>query len=386
MKKVLHIINLFSSASNFIGGQFKFLTDSGYEMHLICSPDPEILEYSKEQGFKYKEIVLERQLSPKNDLKALIEIIKYIKKNKIDTVICHQAKGCLLGAIGAKIAGVKNILILEHGALYETASGLFRKALIAECRFVCYLATRVICVSPYILELGITNKTSRPEKRCLLGSGSCGGIDTINMFNPDLIDTNNIDLLKEKYDISPDDFIIGFAGRLVRDKGIIELLEGFNIINSRFPGKTIKLMIIGQPEKWDGLPEETLNQLQSNKDIIYTGQVPRNEMPNLYSCMDILILPSYREGLPTCNLEAQSMRIPVVTTAVSGSRDSIVNEKTGLYCQLTGESIAVQVEKLFDEDLRKRMGEEGRRWVSKNFDHTKVWPHMKALLDSISNS
>lgn len=382
--KILHVINLFGSAENFIGGQFLYLKQEGYDMHLICSPDPRLHEFCSQQACSPSPVVIERQISPKKDLKALIHIYKYIKKNKINTVICHQAKGVLLGVVAAKLACVKNIIILEHGALYETLKGKMRKIVIWEYKFVSHLAKKIICVSPYVLELGIKNKTSKPEKRMLLGSGSCGGIDTINFFNPKLINKSDIIELKKRYSISEDQIIIGFVGRLVRDKGVVELLEGFKSLKSKFQDKNIRLLIVGSPEKRDGLSEDILNELNSNPDIVFTGKFPRSEMPKLYSLMDILVLPSYREGLPTCNLEAQAMEIPVITTKVSGTRDSIINGKTGLYCDLNGEDIANQVEKLFDVDIREKFGKAGREWVSENFDHTKVWPHMKSLLDSLT--
>lgn len=385
MIKVLEVINLFGSAENFIGGQFKYLKDNGYEMHLICSPDERIHEFAKEQGCRYKEILLERQVKPVKDLKALFQIRKYIKKNKINVVICHQAKGNLLGILAAASCKGVKIVSLEHGALFETAKGWFRWALINESRFLYHFTDKIVSVSEYIRELGIKYKLSKPGKRVLLGSGSCGGIDTIGLFNPMFIDKEKLSTLKNKYNVNDEDFIIGFVGRMVIDKGVVELIEGFRILKEKHTQKSLKLMVVGEPEKWNGLPETTLEELHNNKDIIFTGFVPREEMPYQYSLMDVLVLPSYREGLGLCNLEAQAMYIPVITTKLTGCRDSIVENETGLYCDLNGESIAQQVENLFDKTKREIFGKNGRKWVADNFDHTKVWPHMKDLLDALTS-
>lgn len=382
--KVAEIINLFGSAENFIGSQFKYLKNNGYEMHLICSPHERLESFSNNQGCYFKAIPFERQLSPLKDLKSLIKLYRYLKNSRIDVVICHQMKATLLGVLAARIAGIKKIILFEHGALYETAKGMFRKMLIQELRFVNSFASKMVCVSPYILELGIKDKTSKPEIRTLLGPGSCGGIDTIKCFNPELFSSDVITRLKKDLGIEKDTFVIGFVGRLVRDKGVIELLESFNLLQNRFPEKKIKLLIIGEPEKWDGLPEITLKELSDNPDIIFTGFIPRERMPQYYLCMDIMVLPSYREGMPTCNLEAQAMGIPVITSKISGTRDSIIENKTGLYCDINGQDIANQIIRLFDETMRKSIGNNGKTWVRDSFDHSKVWPYIKEILDEIT--
>ncbi len=382
-RKVLVVINLFSSAENFVGGQFGYLQENGYEMHLICSPDKGIDAFAHRQGIRYRAIPLNRQLTPWQDLKSLVSICRYIRHNKIDTVIGHQVKGRLLATLASFITRVPHVVIFAHGAIFETATGLKKRLLIAESRLESALSDKVVCVSGYIRDLRKNLKIDRPDKQFILGAGTCGGIDTTHRFNPDLVAPDTIDRLKAGYGIAPDDFVIGFVGRLVRDKGVIELIEAFKILKKRCPRRSLKLMVVGSPEKRDGLPQATLDFLQNADDVIYTGHVPHNDMGLQYLCMDCLILPSYREGFGFCNIEAQAMGVPVLTTHITGCRDSIIDRSTGLYIDLAPEDIAKKIELLFDENFRMELGRKGKQWVRENFDHTKVWPYVKQMLDEL---
>lgn len=381
-RNVLVVINIFESAENFVGGQFKYLTENGYKMHLICSDDPKLSNFAKEQGIEYEAITLNRQLTPWQDLKSLFRICKYIKRNKIDTVIGHQVKGRLLSMIASLITGVPNKIIFAHGAIFETSKGFKRNILIWESRIESFIANKVICVSNYIMNLRIENKIDKPSKQIILGAGTCGGIDTVNRFNPELISEGQLKSLKLKYGIYEQNFVIGFVGRLVRDKGVVELINAFEILKKRNKGKSIKLMIVGEPEKRDGLPAHILKALQFSTDIIYTGRIAHDDMAIQYLCMDCLVLPSYREGFGFCNIEAQAMGIPVLTTSITGCRDSIVDGKTGLYIKLEPIDIADKIELLFNDKKRRHLGQEAREWVDKNFDHTQIWPHVKYLLQT----
>lgn len=382
-KSVLVVINLFSSAQNFVGGQFKYLTEQGYDMHLICSPAPGDREFASDQGISYYPLQLNRQLTPWQDFKTLLKIIQYIRKHKIDIVIGHQVKGRLLSTIASKLARAPRTVIFAHGAVFETARGMKRNILIAESKFESVLSHRVVCVSNYIKDLRLDLKIDRPEQQVILGAGTCGGIDTVTRFNPSLIKPNKVCELKERYGIKQGDFVVGFVGRLVKDKGIIELVEAFSLLKSQHPAKSIKLMIVGAPEKRDGLPPEVLDTLQGAKDIIYTGRIPLEDMPVQYLCMDCLVLPSHREGFGFCNIEAQAMGIPILTSSITGCRDSILNGETGLYIDLTPNDIAEKIAALFDDNLRKRMGVSAAKWVKDNFDHSKVWPYVKQMLDEL---
>ena len=378
---VLEIINLFGSATNFIGGQFAYLRENGYNMHLICSPAEGLSVFATEQKINYKAIVLKRQVSVLDDVKAFFKICKYIRDNRIDTVIAHQYKARLIGMLAATTMRVPNRIIFAHGVLYDTMKGFKRRLFIFVDRFVARMAHKVVCVSPSVMKARLRDKINKPEKQSLLYKGTCGGIDTQQMFNPKNYGQSVIISLRESLGISEGDFVIGFCGRLVRDKGVVELEEGFRLLKREYPNKAIKLLIIGEKEMRNALPEDTYKAIENNRDVIFTGRIGREFMPKYYMLMDVFILPSYREGYPTVVLEAMAMGIPCIVSRSTGCIDSIVEGKNGTYTDITPSSIKVEIEKYFKPEFRDKMALNCRDYIVDNYDHNKVWPEIVKVIE-----
>lgn len=383
MKKVLEIINLPNSAINFIGGQFRFLSEEGgCEMFLICSPGCDIEEYCKENGVKYFPVVLERQLSLWKDFKALWQICRYIKRHHIDVVIAHQAKARLLGMFAGILTSVPNRVIFAHGIVYETMTGIKRWIIMQNDRLVSSMATKVVCVSNYVKNVRLRDKIDKPEKQLVLGRGSCNGIDTINKFNPSLIDKEELLALRQLYCLPKDCFVIGFCGRLVRDKGVVELVEAFEMLSNKYINTSFKLLIIGQLEVRDALPQNIVQILKNNSDIVYTGPVPFDVIQKYYMLMDVLVLPTHREGFGMVAIEASAMERPVIVSDYTGSAETILENITGLFIDKTPQSIVCAIEKCFDKDFSKKLGKAGRHFVCENFEHKIIRKHVLDLIDS----
>lgn len=383
IKRILEIINLPSSAINFIGGQFKYMhEEGGCEMHLICSPGGGIESFCEENHVKYQPVQLKRQVSIFDDTKALVQICKYIKKNKIDVVIAHQAKGRLLGMVASLLMGVRYRVIFAHGVLYETKTGASRKLLILNDKFVSWIATKVVCVSQFVKETRLKDGIDKPEKQVILGKGSCNGIDTCNKFNPSLINPIEIENIKNKLNIELSDFIIGFCGRLVKDKGVIELVSAFQILTNNHPEKSLKLLIIGDPENRDALPQDTLYYLKHTNNVIFTGKVPFDDIQKYYVLMDVLVLPSHREGFGMVAVEASAMEKPVIVSDYTGCAETIIPNETGLYINQNPETIVKAIEKCFNPDFAQHLGKSGRIFVSENFEHTQIRKYVLDLIKS----
>ncbi len=141
--------------------------------------------------------------------------------------------------------------------------------------------------------------------------------------------------------------------------------------------------MIGYPEKRDALPDETLDFLKSSDHVVFTGKVNYSEIQNYYSVMDAFILPSYREGFPTVALEASAMELPMIVSRSTGCIDSIIENETGVYCDIRPESIAGAIEGFFDKEKAHRYGEAGRRFVLEHFEHTIVKENMLAFVNKV---
>lgn len=388
MKKILSVITLESSAENFISDQLAFFQQNGdYECHLICSPHPNLEKYAKTNEICSYAVQIERPLSPLKDFKAFCAILKYMRNNKFDILIAHSfPKACLLSMTAGKIAGIPHRIELAHGALQEGLKGLIKRFVILSERHNSRLAEVVVNVSQSVALRRQKDRIDKPSKQKLLSKGTSNGIDTIHKFNPTLVSSEEVKQIKKQLGITENDFVIGFCGRLVGDKGIVELLDGFQEIKRRHPEKSIKLLVIGNPEQRDALPQHTLETINNSPDIVFTGRVPYEIIQNYYLPMDVFILPSYREGFPTVVLEASAMERPVITTRKTGCIDSIVENETGVFVDIEGSSIADGIEKFFDKEYAERLGKNGRRWVVENFEHEIVREAMLNLLNELTQN
>lgn len=372
-KKILHVVNIFFVLPFFIGNQFKYFKDKGYSMHVACSKSEHISEYAQQQGFDYIETPINRSISIVQDVKSVVNLCKYIKHNKINIVVGHTPKGGLLAMLSSWFCRVPNRIYFRHGIVYETSHGLKRFVLKNVDRIASLCSTKVVCVSPSVLRRSLEDKLSSRNKMRILGKGTCNGVDTILQFNPKLVDKRKIEELRIKYGIKNNDFVIGYSGRLVRDKGIIELVRAFDLLEN---AGNCKLLLVGMFEERDALPEDVKDRIKKDERIVFTGFI-NGGMELYYSLMSVYVLPSYREGFPTGVLEAQAMGKPVITTRVTGCCDSIIDGVTGLFVNNEASDL---VEKLnMIRKYNKIDGNKGREWVKENFDSHLVWKHIEKL-------
>lgn len=385
MKKILEIINLASSAENFIGEQFSYFSQYGdYEMHLVCSDGPGLEALVKKHQIKHQVIPINRNITPWQDVKSLIAICKYIRRNRIDVIICHQEKGNLLGQTAGCIMRVPVRIVLSHGILYETMTGVKRKFVRLQDKLVSDMATNIICVSNYVKEQRNKDGVDKIGKAVVLGNGSCNGIDTVNKFNPQLVSLEETRTLKEQYGIKGDDFVIGFCGRLVKDKGVVELVNALYQLQEKHPEKPIKMFVIGQFEQRDALPEDVSRTIRKSKSIVLSGSIPYKDIQKYYTLMNVLVLPSHRDGLGLAPLEAQAMQVPAIVSKITGCRETVVEHETGEYVDLNSDSICEKLELFLDNEYAEKLGKKGREFVVKSFDTNIVSNNMLNYLNKLT--
>lgn len=387
MLQVLEIMPLGTSAIAFIGDQLSYLREKGgYGMHLISTPMSGVAEFAEGEGASYFPLEIPRAIKPVQDLKNLWTIYRYIRKHKIDVVIGHQSKGVLYGMIAGWLAGARYRIVLAHGVLEDTMTGLKQKIFATENRICSMCATHVLCVSPSVMKSRVNLGIDKPRKQHILGKGTANGVQALTKFNPQNVPASVTEEIRSKYRLTTDDFVVGFCGRLVHDKGIEELTDAIRLLHERYPDKSVKLFVIGDPEKRDAIPEATIRFLKESQHVIFTGKVDYSEIQNYYTVMDVFVLPSYREGFPTVVLEASAMELPMVVSRATGCIDSIVENETGIYCDITPESIADAIASFFDREKARRFGKAARAFVVENFEHSIVREHMLNFLNKITSA
>lgn len=371
--KSLHVFTLFVTAASFFDGQYGYLIKNGEQIDVAASTS-DATEFNRSNGTRFIPITIARSISPLTDLRTIRQLREIIKNEKYDAVFGHTPKGAMVAMFASLLAGVKVRVYYRHGLIYTTAHGIRRFILKVVEQFTALCATYIVNVSPSLSKLAIKDKLNSDAKQTVFGMGTCGGIDTVDTFNPAKVSHNEVSALRHTLGIPDSAFVVGFCGRLCRDKGIIELIEGFKLFREAHPDIDVRLLLVGPYDTRDILPQNIKDEIKSSPLIISPGSVSHNYLPNYYSLMDVFVFPSYREGFGMTVIEASAMCLPILVSRSHGCVDSIHEDVTGRYIDLTPQSIASSLTEMLNPQLRQRLGEAGRNFVTKNFERTAMWP------------
>ena len=381
--KLIHVFSIFGTAESFFDGQFKYLTDQGYEIVVVSSDAPNTDAFCKRNGVRFVPLNIPRSVSPMAIVKAVKSICSLIRKEKADAVLGHTPVGALCAMIAARLCGVKNRVYYRHGLIYTTMKGLKHTIFKAEEKFVALLATSVMNVSHSLSKLAVADGLNKAEKQFVIGHGTCGGIDAHNIFNPSLVDADKLLFIKKKLGLNDADIVFGFCGRICNDKGIPELVDAFELFQKLHSNIKAKLLFIGRFDTRDSISEEKKQQIESNSDIVISGHIDKVEIPYYYSMLDVFVFPSHREGFGMCVVEASAMEKPILDSRAHGCVDAIVEHETGEYIDLSADGICKGMEQMLDAELRGKLGKSGRKRVLEWYDFQVMWPLVGDLYKKI---
>lgn len=381
--KQIHVFSIFSTAKSFFNGQYRYLTDQGYEIVVVSSDSVDTHEFCQKNGVRFVPVNIPRSVSPLAIAKAVESLCTLIRKEKAEAVFGHTPVGALCAMIAARLCGVKNRVYYRHGVIYTTMKGLKRSIFKAEEKFVASLSTAVINVSHSLSKLAMKDRLNKDDKQYVIGHGTCGGIDANNLFNPECIDKDKLNQLKSKMHLDKCDIVFGFCGRICNDKGIPELVDAFEMFQKKHPVLRSKFLIVGSFDTRDGISEEKKRQIENNKSILISGKVDKKEIPYYYSLLDVFVFPSHREGFGMCVIEASAMQKPILDSRAHGCVDAIAEHETGEYIELSPEGICQGMEQMLDAELRVRLGENGRKRVLEWYDFKVMWPLIGDLYQKI---
>lgn len=381
--KQIHVFTVFMTPESFFDGQFKYLADQGEEIILVSSDHPHARSFAERNGIRFLSVEMPRALSPGAMLKAIKSLCAIIKQEKPDAVFGHTPVGALCAMIAAKWCGVKNRIYYRHGVIYTTMKGTKYQLFKWEEIFVASLATAVVNVSHSLSRLAVRDRLNSEAKQYVIGHGTCGGIDALNIFNPALLNTSVLDGTKKKLGLNDADIVFGFCGRICNDKGVPELIDAFELFRLKHEGVKAKLLLIGAMDIRDGVNEHYATRIKENTDIILSGRIEKKDIPYYYVMLDVFVFPSHREGFGMCAIEASAMEKPLLVSKVHGCEDTIVEHLTGEYIGLDAESICKGMELMLDADARHFLGKNGRMKVLEWYDFRVMWPLVKELYGRI---
>lgn len=381
--KQIHVFTVFGTPKSFYDGQFRYLVDQGNEIVLVSSDDTGTKEFAERNHIRFIPVEMPRALSPTAILKAIIAICAIIKQENPDAVFGHTPVGALCAMIAARWCGVKNRIYYRHGLIYTTMQGVKYQLFRWEERFVTSLATAVVNVSHSLSRLAIKDRLNSENKQFVIGHGTCGGIDAVNIFNPALLNTEALDATKEQLGLCDADIVYGFCGRICNDKGVPELIDAFDLFREKHKGVKAKLLLIGAMDVRDGVNEHYATKIKEDADIILSGYIGKKDIPYYYAMLDVFVFPSHREGFGMCAIEASAMEKPLLVSKVHGCEDTIVEHLTGEYINLDAESICKGMELMLDADMRRFLGRNGRAKVMEWYDFQVMWPLVDELYKRI---
>lgn len=319
--KIIRTSTVSGSLNTFCRGLLRELQEEdGYEVVAVSSPGNAMREIEEREGVRIVAVSMERHISPLKDLKSLWGLIRVFRREKPMMVHSMTPKAGLLSMMAAWVCRVPVRVHTFTGLVFPTASGLTQKILIFTDRITCACATHIVPEGDGVKnDLINYNITKKPLK--VLGHGNVRGID-LDYFSPQLPEVQ-ADATKIR---KPGIFTFVFVGRLVRDKGINELVEAFERLNKEYPDT--RLILVGRQEpNLDPLKPETLAKMSNNKNIERVGQ--QDDVRPWLAASDVFVFPSYREGFPNVVIEAGAMGLPSIVTNINGSREIIIEGKNG---------------------------------------------------------
>lgn len=319
--KIIRTSTIPGSLNNFCRGLLKDLRDNeGYEVIAVSSPGDALDEVRQREGVKTYAVAMERRLSPLKDLNSLWGLIKVFRNERPDIVHSITPKAGLLSMLAAWICRVPVRLHTFTGLVFPTSKGIKRKILMATDKLTCACATHIIPegegVKKDLQKYKITNKSLK-----VLGYGNIKGID-LERFNPNIPNVKKEAAKIRKENI----FTFLFIGRLVKDKGIHELVSAFKKLQTN--SSNVRLLLVGRFEPdLDPLNHEILLEIEQNPAIEAVGE-QKDVRPWLLAS-DCFVFPSYREGFPNVVIEAGAMGLPSIVTDINGSNEIIIDGQNG---------------------------------------------------------
>ncbi len=416
MKKLIRITTVPLSLDKLLGAQLTFMNQH-FEVTAVAADAEELKRVALKYGVKHHHVEMTRAITPLQDLQAVYQLYRYLRKVRPEMVHSHTPKAGLVGMMAAYFAGVPVRMHTVAGLPLLEARGIKRQVLNLVEKITYAFATKVYPNSFAMRDIIIKEGFCAPGKLKVLGNGSSNGIDT-DYFSPSAVAPETTVALRAAHGISENDFVFIFVGRLVGDKGINELVEAFGKIkvkdedegfcsakqvasppaadrNDKMEGgfgiagsrpfenlrdrRKIKLLLVGPLEEdLDALHPETLEAIETHPDIISVGY--QDDVRPYFAISDCLAFPSYREGFPNVVMQAGAMDLPALVSNINGCNEIIIEGENGLIIPVKNVAALQQaMEKMVSDTVGYyTMKENARAMIESRYRQEVVW---QALLE-----
>lgn len=363
MKKIIRTSTVPVSLKSLLKGQLRMLSKH-YEVIGVSSHGEALEQLVEQEGIEVRAVNMERKISIFKDFISLCRMVALLRKEKPDMVHSITPKAGLITMLAAKIAGVPVRAHTFTGLIFPTSRGFKQKLLIAMDRLLCRCATNIYPegkgVKNALIDYKITNKSLK-----ILANGNVNGID-VNHFSAAHFNKKEGDVFR---------FV--FIGRMVGDKGINELAQAFDRLNTSYP-KT-ELVLVGNFEhELDPLKPETKIIIDTHKAINFVGF--QADVRPFLAASDAFVFPSYREGFPNVVMQAGAMGLPQIVTNINGCNEIIIEGENGVIIPPQDEEAIFEAMKRFVTSPCEvaKMATKAREMITSRYEQSIVW---EAILD-----
>ncbi len=351
------------------------LAAAGLRVRVLCGDD----EYAaglRAEGLSVDTLKMSRFFRPLLDLRSLLELVRYLRRERPRIVHSSTPKAGLLGPLAARLAGIRSVHTVA-GLLFHDRGRRLRN-------FLYRMAERLTAWSAGILLFQCREDLERirrlgwksPDRLLHLGNG----ID-LARFDPVPYRTRRR-AIRAELGFGAEHFVVGLVARLLKAKGLREFLAAAESLRGF---GALRFLVVGPPEKGhpDAVSEALLRRAASLGNVRFLGE--RQDMPAVYSAMDLFVLPSYREGIPRSLMEASAMELPVIASDIRGCREVVEPERTG-WLVPAGNADAL-AQRILDcwrhPDRGRQMGRAGRERMLSHFDQRAVHQRLLRLYSQL---
>ena len=344
------------------------LREAGYEVTFCCSPG-EGLDLLEGEGFQTATIPIARSYNIYRHIVSFVRLTRLLRHERFDVIHAHTPVAGLIGRVAARLVGIPMVVYTAHGFYFhEGMSKLVHRFFVMLERFGAMLSDLIFVQSEEDWMEAVRENVATAEKLVHIGNG----VDP-TLFGSDVIG-ERADRLRREIGLKEGP-VVGFVGRIVREKGALEFVRAAASVKSSFPEATF--IMVGSPLKSDrDVCWEEVHRLRD--DLGLTGVLHltgyRQDVPVFLSLFDCFVLPSYREGMPRALLEAMAAGLPIVATNIRGCREEVVDGATGILVPPRNEHLLADaiMRLLHDREMASSMGQAGRNRVLEQFDERKI--------------
>lgn len=371
--KIAHVTTIDGSLRHLLLNQLRRFQEAGFSVYGLSALGPYVKDL-EQAGIRHLAIpAFTRRMSLRDDLRALCQLARTMRRERFTIIHTHTVKGGLLGQYAALCARVPIRVHTIHGLYFPGHMKLnHRWAYVMMERVTMRFSHYNFSQNPEDVQVAVQERICPIDRIECIGNG----ID-LTVFDPRRYSAERRREIRGSLGLDDDHIVVGMVGRFLVEKGYLEMFEAVQHIKRVAP--SARFLFIGglEPQKSDRLEPSLIRQMHIDEVGRFLGF--REDIVDLYAAMDVFVLPSHREGFPRVTMEASGMGLPCVATDIRGCRQTVEDGVTGHLVPVRDARRLAQalLDLIQDPSQRRRFGEAARQKAVREFDERAVFDRIE---------